>query len=81
MLLSPFEAFRNELEVDLVVGLVSFKRGVVNVEVEVAGVSFRALDSGPKCAVLEAGGGAPSLWSKVTAIKSESGKWLQTSGQ
>lgn len=48
-----------ELEVDLVLGLVALEGGEVDVEVEAGGVAAGALDVGPKDAVEEAGGGAP----------------------
>lgn len=48
-----------ELEVDLVLRLVAFEGGEVEVEVEAAGVAPGALDEGAEGAVPEAGGGAP----------------------
>lgn len=58
--LNDCTVFAQELEVDLVLGLVAFEGGEVEVEVEAAGVAARAADMGAECAVLEARGGAPT---------------------
>lgn len=51
--------FANELEVDLVLGLVSFERREVDVKVEAACVSSGTLNEGTESSVQEASGGPP----------------------
>lgn len=52
------EVLAEELEVDLVLGAVALEGGEVEVEVEAAGVAFRAMDECGEGSVEEAGGGA-----------------------
>ena len=51
--------FAYELEIDLVLGPVSFERREVDVEVEAAGVSSGTLNEGAESAVEEPSGGPP----------------------
>lgn len=64
---SPIPA--QELEVYLVLGLVSFHGGEVDVEIEAAGVSGGALDAGAESAVEEPCGGPPPCTSAVIVDK------------
>ena len=60
--------FANELEVDLVLGSVSFEGGKVDVEAETTGVAFGALDEVTESAIEEASGGSPRGVSTVIKV-------------